>query len=71
MGYFFGSMLCSHRTWDVKQDDKASRFYYWEDGKLYYKADAMKSCGLLKMEEEDGTEFLVQRKLNCRKKTCS
>ncbi|KAH7467240.1 uncharacterized protein KRP23_11564 [Phytophthora ramorum] len=37
--------------------------YYWEDGKLYYRGDAMKSFGLLKVEEEDGSEFMALRKL--------
>ncbi|ETK80814.1 hypothetical protein L915_13596 [Phytophthora nicotianae] len=38
--------------------------YRWHDGKLYYKPDALRSFGLLKMEEEDGTECLALRKLH-------
>ncbi|KAG2829825.1 hypothetical protein PC112_g7936 [Phytophthora cactorum] len=39
--------------------------YHWYDGKLYYKPDALRSFGLLKMEGEDGSECLVLRKLHC------
>jgi hypothetical protein len=38
--------------------------YRWQDGKLYYTAEALKSFGVLKMGEEDGTEFAVLRKLH-------
>ncbi|GMF47382.1 unnamed protein product [Phytophthora fragariaefolia] len=38
--------------------------YCWDNGKLCYKPRALKAFGLLKMEEEDGTEFLVLRKLH-------
>ncbi|KAF1776720.1 hypothetical protein GQ600_16409 [Phytophthora cactorum] len=38
--------------------------YHWYDGKLYYKPDALRSFGLLKMEGEDGSECLVLRKLH-------
>ncbi|KAE9029464.1 hypothetical protein PF005_g2290 [Phytophthora fragariae] len=38
--------------------------YCWVDGKLCYKPEALKAFGLLKMEEEDGSEFLVLRKLH-------
>lgn len=37
--------------------------YHWESGKLYYKADALKPFGLLKMEGEDGSQFLVMHKI--------
>ncbi|KAK1939890.1 hypothetical protein P3T76_008213 [Phytophthora citrophthora] len=37
--------------------------YQWESGELFYRGDAMKSFGLLKMDE-DGAEFLVLRKLH-------
>lgn len=36
--------------------------YHWRNGKLYYKPDALKSFGLLRMEEEDGKESLVLNK---------
>ncbi|KAE8969323.1 hypothetical protein PF005_g27959 [Phytophthora fragariae] len=36
--------------------------YRWEDGKLYYTKDALKAFGLLKMEEADGSAFVVLRK---------
>ncbi|KAJ8556575.1 hypothetical protein ON010_g9392 [Phytophthora cinnamomi] len=38
--------------------------YCWVDSKLYYGPEALKSFGLLKMEEENGTEFVVLRKLH-------
>ncbi|KAJ8556574.1 hypothetical protein ON010_g9393 [Phytophthora cinnamomi] len=37
--------------------------YRWGHGKLYYTQVALKAFGLLKMEEEDGTDFVVLRKL--------
>ncbi|EGZ09797.1 hypothetical protein PHYSODRAFT_522408 [Phytophthora sojae] len=38
--------------------------YCWDSGKLCYKPEALKAFGLLKMEEEDGSECIVLRKLN-------
>ncbi|KAG7384382.1 hypothetical protein PHYPSEUDO_002643 [Phytophthora pseudosyringae] len=38
--------------------------YHWQDDRLHYTADTLKSFGLLKMEEEDGTQFVVLRKLH-------
>jgi hypothetical protein len=38
--------------------------YVWEHGQLYYKTEALKSFGILKMVEEDGEEFLVFRKVH-------
>ncbi|KAL3672766.1 hypothetical protein V7S43_002058 [Phytophthora oleae] len=38
--------------------------YRWQDGKLYYTASTLKAFGLLRMEEEDGTAFVVQHKLH-------
>ncbi|GMF47378.1 unnamed protein product [Phytophthora fragariaefolia] len=38
--------------------------YHWEDEKLYYTAEALMAFGLLKMEEEDGSEFVVLHKLH-------
>ncbi|KAG7384381.1 hypothetical protein PHYPSEUDO_002642 [Phytophthora pseudosyringae] len=38
--------------------------YRWHDGKLYYRLDAFKAFGILKMEEEDGSEFLLLRRLH-------
>ncbi|GMF33930.1 unnamed protein product [Phytophthora fragariaefolia] len=38
--------------------------YHWENEKLYYRADALKSFGLLKMEEEDGSQFVVLNKVH-------
>ncbi|KAG7388723.1 hypothetical protein PHYPSEUDO_011916 [Phytophthora pseudosyringae] len=38
--------------------------YVWEDGRLCYKAETLKSFGILKMAEEDGTHFLVLHKLH-------
>ncbi|OWZ10606.1 hypothetical protein PHMEG_00016521, partial [Phytophthora megakarya] len=38
--------------------------YHWYNKKLYYTPDTLKSFGLLKMEEEDGTEFVILRKLH-------
>ncbi|RLN90574.1 hypothetical protein BBJ28_00025801 [Nothophytophthora sp. Chile5] len=38
--------------------------YAWEDGMLCYQVDALASFGIFKMEEEDGAEFLVFRKLH-------
>ncbi|RLN98598.1 hypothetical protein BBJ28_00007202 [Nothophytophthora sp. Chile5] len=37
--------------------------YVWEDGKLCYKIETLKSFGVLKMIEEDGGEFLVLNRL--------
>ncbi|KAE9133099.1 hypothetical protein PF006_g15124 [Phytophthora fragariae] len=37
--------------------------YQWTDNKLYYKSDALKAFGMLKMEE-DGVEYLVLHKLH-------
>ncbi|GMF47380.1 unnamed protein product [Phytophthora fragariaefolia] len=36
--------------------------YRWDNGKLYYSVDALKAIGLLKLEEKDGTEYLVLQK---------
>ncbi|KAJ8561787.1 hypothetical protein ON010_g7895 [Phytophthora cinnamomi] len=38
--------------------------YVWEDGRLCYKVETLKSFGLLKMVEEDGTEFIVLHRLH-------
>ncbi|ETL87536.1 hypothetical protein L917_13297 [Phytophthora nicotianae] len=38
--------------------------YCWEDGMLLYKREALKAFGLLTLNEDDGGEFLVLRKLN-------
>ncbi|KAJ8561600.1 hypothetical protein ON010_g8079 [Phytophthora cinnamomi] len=37
--------------------------YDWENSILYYKAEALKAFGIMKMEE-DGVEYLVQHKLH-------
>ncbi|EEY69952.1 uncharacterized protein PITG_06493 [Phytophthora infestans T30-4] len=36
--------------------------YRYDNGKLYYRADALKAFGLLQYEEEDGTAYLVLQK---------
>ncbi|EEY69257.1 uncharacterized protein PITG_05470 [Phytophthora infestans T30-4] len=33
--------------------------YAWQNGELFYKVSSLKAFGLLKMVEEDGSEFLV------------
>ncbi|KAK1948383.1 hypothetical protein P3T76_000673 [Phytophthora citrophthora] len=38
--------------------------YVWEDSKLYYKVSTLKAFGILKLTEEDGSEFLVYSKLH-------
>ncbi|KAJ8569127.1 hypothetical protein ON010_g6130 [Phytophthora cinnamomi] len=38
--------------------------YHWENNKLYYTSSALKAFGLLKMEEEDGAEYLALRKIH-------
>ncbi|KAH7467241.1 uncharacterized protein KRP23_11565 [Phytophthora ramorum] len=38
--------------------------YLWDKGQLCYKPEALKSFGLLKMQDEDGMEFLAMRKLH-------
>ncbi|GMF34683.1 unnamed protein product [Phytophthora fragariaefolia] len=38
--------------------------YMWEEGQLYYKVDALRSFGILKMVADDGDEFFVIRKVN-------
>lgn len=38
--------------------------YRWVDNKLYYGPEALKAFGLLKIEEEDGAEFIALRKLH-------
>ncbi|KAG7384380.1 hypothetical protein PHYPSEUDO_002641 [Phytophthora pseudosyringae] len=36
--------------------------YRYDNGKLYYRADSLKAFGLLKLEQKDGTEYLVLQK---------
>jgi uncharacterized membrane protein YciS (DUF1049 family) len=36
--------------------------YRWDNGKLFYRADALKSFGLLSAEDKTGTEYLVLQK---------
>ncbi|KAG7384376.1 hypothetical protein PHYPSEUDO_002637 [Phytophthora pseudosyringae] len=60
----FSAPCCVDTTVGVRSKMTKLAGYHWEDGKLYYRADSMKSFGLLKMDEEDGTEFLVLRKLH-------
>ncbi|ETL96226.1 hypothetical protein L917_06219 [Phytophthora nicotianae] len=38
--------------------------YVWEDDKLSYKVETLKSFGIMKMLEEDDTQFLVLNKLH-------
>lgn len=38
--------------------------YVWEDGRLCYKVETLKSFGLLKMVEEDGTHFIALHRLH-------
>ncbi|KAE9049929.1 hypothetical protein PR001_g2872 [Phytophthora rubi] len=38
--------------------------YRWIDDKLYYKPEALKSFGLVKVEKEDGVELMALRKLH-------
>ncbi|KAK1939895.1 hypothetical protein P3T76_008218 [Phytophthora citrophthora] len=38
--------------------------YRYDNGKLFYRTDALKAFGLLKLEEKDGTEYLVLQKQN-------
>ncbi|KAG6973107.1 hypothetical protein JG687_00001120 [Phytophthora cactorum] len=38
--------------------------YCWVDGNLCYKPEALKAFGMLKVEEEDGAEFMALRKLH-------
>ncbi|KAF1784325.1 hypothetical protein GQ600_10376 [Phytophthora cactorum] len=38
--------------------------YVWEDDKLSYKVETLKSFGIMKMLEEDGAQFLVLNKLH-------
>ncbi|GMF17661.1 unnamed protein product [Phytophthora lilii] len=38
--------------------------YVWDDGKLCYKVETLKSFGMLRMTEEDGAHFLVLHKLH-------
>ncbi|RLN10223.1 hypothetical protein BBJ28_00026632, partial [Nothophytophthora sp. Chile5] len=37
--------------------------YSWDNGRLYYTAEALKAFGLMSMTEEDGHEFLALHKL--------
>ncbi|KAF1783538.1 hypothetical protein GQ600_14365 [Phytophthora cactorum] len=37
--------------------------YVWEDGRLCYKAETLKSFGIMKMVEEDSTHFIVLHRL--------
>ncbi|EGZ09781.1 hypothetical protein PHYSODRAFT_523373 [Phytophthora sojae] len=38
--------------------------YHWVDDQLYYGPEALKSFGLLRVEEEDGAELIALRKLH-------
>lgn len=40
--------------------------YIWENGQLFYKVSTLKAFGLLRMVEEDGSEFVVYTKLRWR-----
>ncbi|KAG6958208.1 hypothetical protein JG687_00009537 [Phytophthora cactorum] len=60
----FSAPCCVDTTLGVRTKMPKLSGYHWEGGKLFYRADALKSFGLLKMEEQNGAEFLVLRKLH-------
>jgi hypothetical protein len=58
----FTAPCCVDTTLGMLNKMVMLRGYEWNGGKLCYKPDALKAFGILKMEEEDGTELLAVRK---------
>ncbi|KAG3199840.1 hypothetical protein PC128_g4998 [Phytophthora cactorum] len=59
----FTAPCCVDKTLKLRNKMFLLGGYHWENGKLYYTVSALKSFGLLKVNEKDGTEFLVFRKI--------
>lgn len=59
----FTAPCCVDNTLSMRNKMTMLGGYRWENGTLFYKVEALKAFGLLKVEEEDGTELLVLRKL--------
>lgn len=59
----FRAPCCVDTVYGVRNKMTKLAGYQWENGKLYYKPDALKSFGLLKMEE-NGSQFLVLNKVH-------
>lgn len=55
---------CVDTTLGVRSKMTMLGGYLWEHDKLYYKVDALKSFGILRMVEEGGAEFFVIRKVH-------
>ncbi|OWZ15247.1 hypothetical protein PHMEG_00011154 [Phytophthora megakarya] len=60
---FFSAPCCVDNTIGMKNKMTMLRGYCWQDGRLLYKTEALKAFGILKMVDEDGTVFLVLRRL--------
>ncbi|KAG7384384.1 hypothetical protein PHYPSEUDO_002645 [Phytophthora pseudosyringae] len=60
----FMAPCCIDNTLGMRNKMMMLDGYVWEDSMLLYKREALKAFGLLKMEEQDGAEFLLLRKLN-------
>ncbi|GMF47381.1 unnamed protein product [Phytophthora fragariaefolia] len=59
----FTAPCCVDSTLKLRNKMSLLGGYRWENDKLYYTPSALKAFGLLKMEEEDGTELLGLRKI--------
>ncbi|EGZ09787.1 hypothetical protein PHYSODRAFT_338520 [Phytophthora sojae] len=54
----FTAPCCVDNTLSMRNKMTMLGGYRWENGTLFYKVEALKAFGLLKVEEEDGTELL-------------
>ncbi|EEY69949.1 uncharacterized protein PITG_06490 [Phytophthora infestans T30-4] len=55
---------CVDTTLGIRNKMTMLAGYCWVDGGLCYKPEALKAFGMLKLEEEDGAEFMLLRKLH-------
>ncbi|ETN05424.1 hypothetical protein PPTG_14164 [Phytophthora nicotianae INRA-310] len=55
---------CVDSTLGIRNKMTMLTGYCWIEGSLCYKPDALKAFGLLKVEEDDGAEFMALRKLH-------
>jgi hypothetical protein len=59
----FTAPCCVDTTLGVRSKMILLGGYVWEDGRLSYKIETLKSFGILKMTEEDGGHFLVLNRI--------
>ncbi|RLN47829.1 hypothetical protein BBJ28_00001745 [Nothophytophthora sp. Chile5] len=59
----FTAPCCVDTTLGIRSKMIMLNGYAWENGNLFYKTDTLKSFGVLRMTEEDGSEFLTLSKL--------